>query len=456
LSADLRQFLDLLRRERPREIFDVRRRVSPRLETTAILAKLERSYRSPVLVFHDVEGCDWKLVTNVCGSMGRLALAAGCGAAELPARWAEACLRPVEPVVIGDGPVREVVLEGEAVDLGRLPSLVYHEHDAAAPYVTAGVVAARDPESGKTNLSVHRLMVSGRNTTGIYMAAGKHLDRIHRRYAAAGESMPVAVFVGSHPLWLLGATYTGSAEREEYGVIGALCGEPLSLVPCLTVPELRVPAAAELVLEGRVAPHATLDEGPFGEFTGYATGRMRTPVFEVLAMTHRRDPLFQDVASGHGEHLTLPVLGIEHHALEVARAAAPGVRAVKIVAPLSLVVVLEKRDDREPRRIVDALAEADIYTKQVIVVDPDVDPSRPRDVLAAVALHAQADRDVWILPDRPGTPLDPSCDSREGRSAKLGIDATLGSDRAAAVRRNSLPEELLDSIDLKSLLRDGS
>ena len=219
----------------------------------------------------------------------------------------------------------------------------------------AAIIAARDPESQKTNLSYHRLMLTGTNTTGIFMARGKHLETIYRKYESARQAMPVAAFIGVHPTCSLGAVYTGPAEVEEYDIIGGLQGKPLEVVPCVSYPELMVPADAEIVLEGVVSPHERVEEGPFGEFTGYATGTTSTPVFHVETITHRSQPIFQDIASGHMEHLILPVLGMEHHLLSVARAVVPGCLRVKIEVPLTAVSVLEKTDDSQPRRIIEAL-----------------------------------------------------------------------------------------------------
>lgn len=449
--ADLRSFLETVRRERPREILDVRRRVSPRHETAAILTKLEQRYRSPILCFHDVEGTSLPVVTNVCGSMSRIALALGCPLGALADRYAAGCRDRIPPRVVADGVVQSRVLQGDDVDLGILPPLVYHEHDSPNPYITAAIVLARDPVSGKTNLSFHRLMIAGRNTTGIYMESG-HLRAIHRRYEKAGRPTPVAVFLGAHPIWSLGALYSGSPEVEEVDVIGGLQGEPLDVVPCVSAPDLCVPARAEIVLEGEILPGELIEEGPFGEFTGYATGVTRVPALRVRALTSRTEPLFQDVVSGHLEHAFLPMLPLEHRLLEVARGIAPGVRAVKLPAPLTLLVALEKQDDEEPRRLIEALLRADIYTKHVIVVDADVNLGDLGQVMAAVALDVQADRDLVVLADVQGTPLDPSVTSEEGHTAKMGIDATMPKRPGRRITRNSVPAELLESIDLSELL----
>jgi 2,5-furandicarboxylate decarboxylase 1 len=453
MTVDLRGFLDRVRSERRTDLVEIEREVDPRYETTAIVTKLEEKQRSPILLFKNVRGSRLPLVTNVCGSMGRLALALDCPLRTVTARYAEGVDAPIPPELSPEAPVRQNVLRGAEVDLGLLPRLVYHQGDSDNPYITAAIVVARDPETGKTNLSYHRLMIAGRNRTGIFMERGKHLDGIFQKYARAGRAMPIGVFIGVHPLVSLGALYSGSADVEEYDVIGGLMRRPLPVVECLTQPGLTLPAHAELALEGTVSAGETIDEGPFGEFTGYGTGVTRTPVFDVSAMTFRNDCLYQDVVSGHLEHLILPLPAIERRTLADARAVVPGVTRVSLMAPFTAVVALQKTDDAEPKAIIEALIRADIYAKHVIVVDADVEIGDLRAVLAAMGLNTQATAGVHIFPDEQGTPLDPSCPSPEGRVAKMGIDATRRLAPGRQVTKNAVPQAVLDAVNLDEILK---
>ena len=206
------------------------------------------------------------------------------------------------------------------------------------------------------------------------------------------------------------------------------------------------------MLEGHVSTTETIAEGPFGEFTGYGTGITETPVLDISAMTFRDDPIFQDIASGHLEHLMLPMIALEHRATETLREVTPNVIGVSLSAPLSLVVALRKADDGEPARVIRHLLEGDIYTKHVIVVDDDVDPGDLAAVFRAIALNVQADRDVLILTDQWGTPLDPSSPDPGGKTTKMGIDATLTMNPNRVITANSLPQAVLDSVDLADIL----
>lgn len=452
-QIDLRSFIDRVRAERKADFLEIEREVDPCYETTAFIVKLEEKMKSPLLLFKNIKGSRFPLVTNVCGSMGRLAFALDCPLQQVTKCYAERSEQPVKPEVLKRGPVQENVLRGAEIDLGILPRLVYHEGDTENPYITAAIVIARDPETQKTNLSYHRMMIAGKAHTGIFMERGKHLDGIFQKYAERGRAMPIAVFIGVHPLVSLGALYSGSPEVEEYDIVGGLMRAPLPLVECLTQPNLFVPAYAEMVLEGFVPPDDRIDEGPFGEFTGYGTGIIRTPVFHVSAITFRNNCIFQDVASGHMEHLILPLPAIERRVLSDARKAAKGVTRVSLVAPLTAIVALEKSDDAEPHAVIETLLHGDIYTKHVIVVDADVEINDLRQVVAAMALNTQANTGVYVLPDEQGTPLDPSCTSHEGRVAKMGIDATRRLVKIRVIIKNTVPKAVLDRIDSAELSR---
>ena len=350
--------------------------------------------------------------------------------------------------------MQEIVRLKDDVDLGMLPQMVYHENDAPHPYITAAIVVANDPETGTTNLSYHRLMILGRNQTAIFMER-RHLFAIYQKYARADQAMPIAAVIGAHPAWSMGAVYAGSPDVGEYDIIGGLQRQPLNLVECATRPGLGVPADAEMVLEGYVPPQERVAEGPFGEFTGVSTGTSETPVFHVEAMTSRRQPIFQDIVSGHLEHLVVPALTEEAHILEVARAIAPGVTRVSVPAPLTVLIAIDKASDTEPRQIIEAILTRHIYAKHVVVVDSVVDLGDARQLAAAMALNVQADRDVCVLHDQQGSACDPSSEPLAAKTAKMGIDATrpLGSRRA--VVRNTVPQHVLDAVDIREFMGDS-
>ena len=205
--TDLRVFLQLVADKRKRDIVRVTREVDPAFETSAVVTKLADQRRSPIFVFEKVKGCTLPLVTNVGGSMGRLAMALDCSLRDVGPKFEAAARNPIAPLPIDDAPVHANVREGDDADLGWLPALRYHADDAPQPYLTAALVVARDPNTGVQNLSFHRMMVLDGSRTGIYLEPGRHLHGIFDAYVDRGEPMPIAGVVGVQT-WMLSRAHS--------------------------------------------------------------------------------------------------------------------------------------------------------------------------------------------------------------------------------------------------------
>src|SRR5215471_3558309 len=236
--------------------------------------------------------------------------------------------RRLAPVLRQSGPVREVVKRGAEVDLSELP-IIDHFTEDAGPYITNGIVVAKDPDTGVRNASFHRMELRGRNRVGTSLHSRRHLWDYQRRAEERSEALAVAVVIGAHPLFHFGSgLWKGPIDADEYEVAGGFLGEPLEIVPGLTVP-VESPCEAEFVLEGRILSGTREPEGPFAEFTGYASERSTQHVIEVSAITHRRDALYQDIVGGiSAEHTQLLAVPQEARMLKVLRGHYPSVRAV--------------------------------------------------------------------------------------------------------------------------------
>jgi UbiD family decarboxylase len=450
MPQDLRSYLDLLKRERPDDLVVVSREIDPAYEITALVAKLERqARRRPVLLFERVKGSRFPVLTNLHASRGRLALALGVAPEGLLARYLQAMERPVPPRVVPAGPVKEVVLRGEEVDLGALPQIVHHEGDAGV-YLTAAISFARDPTREVWNCAYNRLMVKGRDTTSIHLTLGKHLWEFHRIAESLGRPLPVAFAVGVHPAVALGALAIGSVDEDERGIMGGLLGEPLELVRCETS-DVLVPAHAELVIEAEILPHERTAEGPFGEFTGYSLGERQREVVKVRAMTHRRGALFQDISVAHLDHLLLSTIPIEANLYRAVRAMVPSVRAVRVPAPFTCYVSIEQRVPGQAKNAILAVLGADLYMKRVVVVDHDVDVFDDRQVNWAIATRCQPDRDIAVITGARGSDLDPST-KEDGHTAKWGVDATAKPSLAAFTPRHRVPPAVYERLRLEDYL----
>src|SRR5215472_16129184 len=409
---NLRAFLQELESKSPEEIWRIPGEIEPGHDITALVLELERRGEHPVLWFEKVRGSRFPVVTNVFGHRRRYARALGVPLESLHDEWMRRGERRLAPVLCQSGPVREVVKTGAEVDLSELP-IIDHFTEDAGPYITNGIVVAKDPDTGVRNASFHRMELRGRNRVGTSLHSRRHLWDYQRRAEERGEALAVAVVIGAHPLFHFGSgLWKGPIDADEYEVAGR-------------------------ILSGTREP-----EGPFAEFTGYASERSTQHVIEVSAITHRRDALYQDIVGGiSAEHTQLLAVPQEARMLKVLRGHYPSVRAVSYphsgTCRLHCYVSMKPSAEGQAKNAAMTAFGEDLALKLVVVVDDDVDVFDEEEVLWALATRMQADRDVFIVPNMMGAILDPS--TRAGTTAKMAIDATrpLGE----YPRRHTLPAE---------------
>lgn len=450
MSEDFRSFLHDIEAQGEKDFVRISQPVDIHYEAAAILTKLERRQQLPVLLFENVEDKAMPSVVNCYATRGRVANSLGIPKNQLSARILQAYHNPIPPVEVQNAPVQEVILTGEQVDLGLLPAMLYHNTDGA-PYITAGIVFAKDPDTGIYNLSYNRLMLRGRDELGIFMTVGKHLDAIYSKLESRDQPLEVAVSIGNHPAWALGALAIGPYTEDELGIIGGLKGSPLEMVKCREV-DVMVPAGAEIVIEGEIEPHLRQEEGPFSEFTGYSVAAEKSPVIKVKAITHRSDPIYQDICGGnHREHLVIATIPMEANYVRAVRDAVPEVIDCRMAAPFTLIISMKKRYQGQARMAMMAAFAADLYLKHVIVCDQDINIANLNHVMWAVATRVQAARDTFIIPQVRGSGLDPSAEPR-GVVDKMGIDATAKPSLEEFAPLNQVPPEVMERIRLQDYL----
>ena len=448
MAQDLRTYLDAVKKRKPDEFQVVTQEVDPAFEITAIVVKLEREAKKrPVLLFEKVKGTRFPVLTNLHASRSRLASAMRCAPDQMLRAYLAAMDKPIPPRVVAKGPVKDVILTGEQIDLHDLPQIIHHEGDAGV-YLTSAISFAKDPASETWNCAYNRLMIKGRDTTSIHLTLGKHLWEFQRIAEARGEALPVAFAVGVHPAIALGSLAIGSIDEDERAIMGALLGEPLELVKCETS-DVLVPAHAEMVVEAEILPGARTPEGPFGEFTGYSLGQRDREVVQVKAITHRAGAWFQDITVAHLDHLLLSTIPMEANLYRAVRAMIPSVKAVRVPGPFTCYVSIEQRLPGQAKNALLAVLGADLYMKRVVVVDHDVDVFDDRQVNWAIATRCQPDRDITVITQARGSDLDPST-KEDGLTAKWGVDATAKPSLAAYTPRHRVPPEVAQRIDLKA------
>jgi len=451
MVKDLRTFIAQVESTDPEEIARVTKPISPRYEITALLTQLERSKRFPLLFCEKVNGSDAPVVINVQASRKLMAFALDCRPEELAGTFSARQSQPISPVELSAAPVHEVVRLGEEVDLTRVPLLTHYDVNAA-PYITAGIVVAADPDTGVRNTSYNRLMLAGKRELRIFMAVGRHLWTLHNKAERRGEPLPIAIVIGVHPLFSLGAQAFTPSTDDEYAVIGGMMGEPLRVAKAKTVPIL-IPADAEMIIEGRILPHIRREEGPFGEFTGHAVSKDDRQVIEVKAVTHRKSYIFQDVHAGYTEHKLMGAVPREAALIKAVRQTVPTVK--NVCMPVSgncrfhAYVSIAKRTPGQAKNAICAAFAADMLLKHVIIVDDDIDVFDEEQVLWAVSNRFQADRGLVVISNAQGSELDPSA-GPGGVNAKMGLDATKPLSGFAPELR--VPDEIMKKMTLEDFL----
>ena len=434
--------------------------VSPHLEMTEIQTRLIAE-EGPAVLFETVVGEDGRrfdmpVLVNLFGTVERVAWGmnrepdglrevgetlAFLRQPEPPSGWREAIemlpllntVRAMKPRTVGDGPVQEVVLTGDDIDLARLPIQTCWPGEPA-PLITWPLVVTRGPSKSRIdnyNLGIYRMQVTGRDTTLMRWLAHRGGAQQHRRWAAERrEPLPAAAVIGADPGTILAAVTPVPDTLSEYQFAGLLRGQKVELVRAKTVP-LEVPAEAEIVIEGHVSLNDYEDEGPYGDHTGYYNAVEPFPVFTVSAITMRRDPIYLSTYTGRppdepsilGEALNevfIPLL-VQQFPEIVDFWLPPEGCSYRIA-----VVSIKKSYAGHAKRVMMAVwsyLRQFMYTKWVIVVDDDIDARDWTDVMWAVSTRMDPARDITIVENTPIDYLD-FASPEPGLGAKIGLDAT--------------------------------
>jgi 2,5-furandicarboxylate decarboxylase 1 len=400
--------------ERDGKLITVHEPVSKKFEMAGILKKLEPQ---PVL-FEQVKESRFRAVGNLFCGKEPFAEYFHIPPGRILATMIHAIANPSRPAVWKDGvpPCQEVV--NLQPDLDELPILFHCEGDGGN-YITSGVFLVRHPVHGQ-NADFHRTMQFSKNGMAIRVVKDRHFDL----FLQDRKSLDVAVCIGVPPNILAAAATSVDLGFDELTIANAL--EPFAVVPAKTVDAL-VPAEAEFVLEGTVHLDRRHAEGPFVDLTETQDTVRNEPVFEVKAITHRRDALWHALLPGALEHKLLMGMPREPTIFEAVNRV---VRCLDVhINPggcswLHAIVQIEKRNADDGRKAIDAAFAGHRSCKHVFVVDADIDIYDPLAVEWAMATRFQGDEDLVIRPRAPGSSLDPSSEPETYNTCRVGFDLT--------------------------------
>ena len=404
------------------------------------IAKLNEEKQGPALLFENVKGYDSSVITSVCTTTERLSLIMGMPKnstlVDLMRESVEKGKTKVPPELVNTGPCKENKMMGDEVDLFKFPVPKFFPMDGGRFFGTAHFVVTKDPESDWVNLGTYRLQLLDKNHLGTQFIKGKHSDIMLKKYQAMGKPMPVAAVVGCDPLLFLMGAARLSAFESEYDLAGSIRGEPIEVVKCETN-DLIVPATSEIVVEGEVDADKFMEEGPFGEYTGYYSGVGTDPrnYIKVNCVTHRNNPVFMSTTVGRAvtdTHMTMALTYGSTLWQQLVAMKIPGIKAIycppegsgRFLAIISMKQMYPGHADQVLTAAIST--EMGAYgLKTVIVVDDDIDPWDISRVMYALSFRFQPNRSQVIKRGR-STPLDPSLpiNARE-ITGRLLLDATI-------------------------------
>jgi len=449
---DLRDFMTQL--ERLGELKRIRAEVSPHLEMTEICDRVLRS-GGPAILFENPKGYAMPVLANLFGTPRRVALGMGEDSVaalrevgkllaylkepEPPKGLKDAwdklpVLKQVlnmAPKVVSSAPCQDIVREGVDVDLGRIPVQTCWPGDAG-PLITWGLTVTRGPRKVRQNLGIYRQQVIGRNQVIMRWLAhrGGALDFRDHEQVNPGEPFPVAVALGADPATILGAVTPVPDSLSEYQFAGLLRGARTELVKCLGS-DLQVPASAEIVLEGHIAPGETALEGPFGDHTGYYNEQDRFPVLTIDRITERRGAIYHSTYTGKPPDEPA-ILGVALNEVFVPLLVKQFPEITDFYLPPEgcsyrmAIVSMRKQYPGHAKRVmfgVWSFLRQFMYTKFIIVTDDDVDVRDWKEVVWALTTRVDPSRDTLLVDSTPIDYLD-FASPVSGLGSKMGIDAT--------------------------------
>lgn len=414
MPKDLRGFLHELR-ARPDELIEVDRPVRPHeFEVTALLKQLEDRGRHPALLFqhptdqHD-RPSEFRLLTNLYASRARCAMMFGVDPAtpnyELSREFGRKARETVAPLVLSSGaPVQECVWRGSEADVGRLPIVRHFTMDIGPTLTMTHVMRSLE---GHYDISFAKTFYTWDPHRMVVSIHTRDLHRIIREYEARGEPAPIINVLGHHPAFHHGSLARNAWEVDDYAMIGSFLGEPLRLAPSVTWGDrFMVPADAEIIIEGEIPPGERDICDPFGEVPRLYQAQCLRPVFQVKAITFRRNAIVQDIFSGFHDCYPLNAVATEG-ALEMAlRPRFPNLHALHMAdsgsALMAIYIALKDIRPGQAEEIGRLALERSPVLHCAVIVDDDIDVFNEGEVLWAVHTYTNLQRGITILPETSG------------------------------------------------------
>lgn len=431
IMENLRNFLKILEEEY--DVIKVDQEVSREYE----VAKILKNNPQDLIIFENILNSDKRIISGICNTREKIARALNVKVPEISNRIIKAMENPIPVNEIQD--TSENFHTSQKADLNEIPVPTYYKKDAG-PYITAGVIIAKDPETGIRNASIHRMLLTADNRMGVRLVP-RNLYTYHQKAEKLDQPLEIAIAIGMHPATLLASCTSIPITADEMEVANNFHHGQMKLIKCDSV-DVEAPDC-EILLEGKILPHERADEGPFVDLTDTYDVIRREPVIEVNKMHYKEDPLFHAIMPAGLEHKLLQGLPQEPRIFNIVRNTVSTVKNVVLTEGgccwLHAAVSIQKQTQGDGKNVLMAALTAHPSLKHCVVVDEDIDIFKSEDIEYAIATRVKGDEDIIMVPGARGSSLDPTA-TPDGTTTKIGVDATKPLDKLEKFERVSFSE----------------
>jgi UbiD family decarboxylase len=424
----MREFLEILENEF--KVIKIEEEISTKYEASKIL----KDHDKDVIIFENIKKSNIRIISGICNTREKIARALSINVPGISSRIIDAMENPI--------PIKRILRTNEKfhfskkADLSELPILTYYKNDGG-PYITAGVIVAKDPETGVRNASIHRMLVSSNDRLGVRIVP-RNLYTYYQKAEKMDQPLEIAIAIGMHPATLLASCTSVPIDADELEVANNFHQGQMELIKCDTV-DLEAPEC-EILLEGKILPYERAAEGPFVDLTDTYDVIRNEPVIELIKMHYKKDPLYHAIMPAGFEHKLLQGLPQEPRMYKIVQNTVPTVKNVVLTEGgccwLHAVVSIQKQTQGDGKNALMAALTAHPSLKHCAVVDEDIDIFKTDDVEYAIATRVKGDEDIMIIPGARGSSLDP-CAKPDGTTTKVGVDATMPIDKKEKFMRVS-------------------
>ena len=391
-----------------------------------------------VLIFNNLKESKMRIISGICNTREKIAKSISVTVPEITSRIIEATEKPSQ-IGIVEGASENFEYSKDA-NLSELPVPTYYKKDGGA-YITAGVIIAKDPETGVRNASIHRMLVKDKDHLGVRIVP-RNLYTYYKKAEEMNEPLEVAIAIGMNPSSLLASCTSIPITADELEVANTFQNGDMKLIKCDTV-DLEVPDC-EILLEGKILPNERDSEGPFVDLTDTYDVVRQEPIIKLDKMHYKENPLYHAIMPAGNEHKLLQGLPQEPRIYKAVQNTVPTVQNVVLTEGgccwLHAAVSIKKQTHGDGKNVIMAALAAHPSLKHCVVVDEDVDIFDTSDLEYAIATRVKADEDILIVPGARGSSLDPRA-TPDGTTTKVGVDATKLLDKIEKFERVSKIED---------------